>query len=155
MIKAIEDSQPRTEAEKSKRASNIKRFFKFICLPQAEDGLGFSTNPAASLEYLGLQRLQRLRRNANGDVAIFPEPEKVLPLLDIYWRTLLGVMVYGGLRLAETAALTWGRIDFKRRIMVANTTGTQRKAAGAESLGADGTYMAAGEGFEPPRPLRA
>jgi integrase len=117
VLKAVEESRPQTEAEKAKRVASIKRFFRFLCLPRAEDGLGFATNPAMSLTFMGRQKLQQLRRNQLGDVAIFQAPETILPKLDLYPRALLAVLCYAGLRLAEAAALTWNRIDFEKRII--------------------------------------
>ena len=114
--RAVKASKPISETEESKRTVDLKRFFKFLCLPTAQDGLGFINNPAVTLQYLSPKELQR-RRRARGLVVTADNPDDILPKLDIYWRALYGTLCFAGLRLSEIAALLWDRIDFDRRII--------------------------------------
>ncbi|HLX61695.1 MAG TPA: hypothetical protein VKX17_10480 [Planctomycetota bacterium] len=114
--KAIDATKPVSETERSKRSVDIKRFFKFLCRPKAEDGFGFLNNPAQTLEYLSPKVLQR-RRRGKGLVIAAGDPKELLPKLPLYWRTLYATLCYAGLRMAEAAALRWDRINFEKRVI--------------------------------------
>jgi integrase len=78
-----------------------KCFFGLLANDTEADGLGLS-DPASSIEVP-----DRIRR----EVEIL-DPMDIIKLdIDDYWRTLAAVLGYGGLRLAEAAALTWDHID--------------------------------------------
>jgi len=121
VLHAIERSLPRSETEKSKRTVDIKRFFNLLCEPRPEDGLGFTTNPARNIKYLGPAALRKKRRSYL-KARIFDDPQEILPRLDPYWRALFGTLCFAGLRLAEAAALQWSRVDQKKHLILVEPT---------------------------------
>ena len=114
---AVKDSGPKSDAEKLYRTSFIKRFFRELSWPTESDGLGLS-NPAASLTVGSVSAVQRKRRESNGGIEILdPAPLLKLRKLSPYWKALVAVIGYGGLRPAEAAALEWPSIDEKAGII--------------------------------------
>ena len=113
---AITASEPISEAEKSKRSSDIKRFFRFCCLAEEANGLGISKDPSAFLKYMTPKQLQRLRRRA-GMVVAADDPADILPKLELYWRALYATLCYTGTRVSECASLMWDRIDAETKIV--------------------------------------
>ena len=113
---AITASLPVSEAERSKRSSDIKRFFRFCCQAEEANGMGVSKDPSTLLKYLTPKQLQRLRRRA-GMVVAADDPAEILPALELYWRALYATLCYTGMRVSECASLMWGRIDAENKIM--------------------------------------
>jgi|SRR5579862_486086 len=106
-----------SEGETFKRKQHIKRFFKFLCLPANEGGMGFATNPAANMYVGSVGAIQRRKVQRDGiDIA---DPAEWLSLenLSPFHRAAFAVLGYGGLRLSEMAGLFWTDIDFKARII--------------------------------------
>ncbi|MCY3018556.1 MAG: hypothetical protein NTW87_05940 [Planctomycetota bacterium] len=118
---AIARSKPGSETEALYRARDIRRFFRLLSWPRASDGLGLM-NPADALTVGSQITLQR-KRQQEGKIEIL-DPATLLKIdsLSLYWKALIAVLGYGGLRLAEAAALEWDRLDFQKGIIKVRPT---------------------------------
>lgn len=117
LVDCIEASKPATENERSKRVQAVKRFFRHLCKREEANGLGFINNPAAELKAKSVKTIQRQRQSQG--LVKFLDPRVLLASdrLDDYWKQLVAVMGFAGLRNAECANLEWELIDFKDRLI--------------------------------------
>lgn len=122
---AIEASKPVSETERSKRTKDIRRFFKYLCMPANEGGLGFSLAmiPVQTLTPKSPSAIQRDRRRRGLIGILDPKPIISDATLGLYWRALVAVLGYAGLRLSEAAGLEWDCIDFEAGLIHVRATG--------------------------------
>lgn len=116
---ALDASNPVSETERSKRTKDIRRFFRHLCLPASEGGRGFSLAMilVQTLTPKSPGAIQRDRRRKGLIKILDPKPIVDDETLSLYWRTLVGVLGFGGLRLSEAAGLEWDCIDFEARLI--------------------------------------
>ncbi len=121
---ALDASNPVSETERSKRTKDIRRFFKHLCMPANEGGLGFSLAmiPVQTLTPKSPSTIQRDRRRKGLIGILDPKSTVADETLDIYWRALVAVLGYAGLRLSEAAGLEWDCIDFEAGLIRIRTT---------------------------------
>lgn len=94
------------------RLREMKRFCKEISWPVESDGMGLR-NPAVAIKAGSQVTLQKGRRK-DGKVQTL-DPKELLKngKLSHYWKAMIAVLGYGGLRLSEAAALTWNSLCVK------------------------------------------
>lgn len=115
VIQAVTDSGADSDFERYARKQSIKRVFSFLCKPENEDGLGFSTNPAANMVVGSISTIQK-KKQGRGEIEII-DPLPFLDKLQTYEKAMTACLAFAGLRLAECAALTWELVDFKNQII--------------------------------------
>lgn len=107
--RSIEDAVLATGNKRARRYS-IKRFFNLLSAPVSSDGLGLS-NPAMLFKIGTGTDPQRERRDAGLITTLDPAELLGNDRLPLYWKALIAVLGYAGLRLKEAAALEWDRLN--------------------------------------------